>query len=130
MDRGVTITDGIGPAAGCAVGAHSACATLTVTRNRADDVPSRLVSLSLDDEKVGSLPYGRAITREIAPGHHTLRANNSLCWKKIEFDAAPGEHVQFATVNCSGPGWCLALTLLGLTPLYLFVERQAASPIG
>lgn len=130
MDRGVTITDRTGPAARWTAGAHSACATLTVIRNRPDDVPSRLVSLSLDDEKVGSLRYGRAITREIAPGHHTLRANNSLCWKKIEFDAAPGEHVQFATVNCSGPGWCLALTLLGLTPLYLSVERQDDIPIA
>ena len=57
------------------------------------------------------------ITREIAPGRHTLRANNTLMWKTIEFDAPPGAHVHFTCINRAPRGLYYMLAIFGVAPL-------------
>jgi hypothetical protein len=74
-------------------------AMLTVRRTAKDDVQDRQVYLSLDGEEWATLYYGKEITREVAPGRHTLKANNTLVRKSVVFDVKPGEHVRYQCIN-------------------------------
>lgn len=98
-------------------------ARLTVERRNTDDVRTRQVVLSLDGEPLATLLFGDRVTREIAPGPHRLRAHNTLVWKTVEFEAKPGEHVRFTTVNRAGLGSTALVALLGVGPLYVTLER-------
>ena len=53
-------------------------AQLTMTRNGAVDFQDRQVYLYVDGEPWGKVKYGRPVTREIPPGHHRVRAFNTL----------------------------------------------------
>lgn len=98
-------------------------ASLTVTRNSDTDVQERQVIVSLDGEPFATLLYGGSATRAIAPGPHTLRFNNTLVWKTVAFEAAPGEAVAFEVVNRSGFATKAFVAMLGVGPLYLTVNR-------
>ena len=98
-------------------------AQLTVARTAAADVRTRQVVLSLDGAPFATLLFGDAVTRDIAPGRHRLRAHNTLVWKTVEFDAQPGERVRFLTVNRAGFGSMALVALLGVGPLYVTIER-------
>ena len=98
-------------------------AQLTVERRDPADVRVRQVVVTLDDERFATLLFGQTATRPISPGPHRLRVHNTLLWKNVSFDAAPGEHVRFRTVNRAGPGSMTLLALLGAGPLYVTVER-------
>jgi hypothetical protein len=99
-------------------------AKLTITRNKPNDVKRRQVYVALDGEKLGFLLYGDSFTWDITPGHHTLKVNNTLFWKKIEFDAAGGEHVRFAINNYTGRAFYALVLVFGIAPLYLSIERE------
>ena len=99
-------------------------AKLTITRNNPNDVKRRQVYVALDGEKLGFLLYGDSLTRDIPVGHHTLRLNNTLFWKKVEFDAVPGEHIRFAINNYTGPAFYALVLVFGIAPLYLSIERE------
>jgi hypothetical protein len=88
-------------------------------------VKTRQVTVSLDHQHVATLMFGNTYSTELAPGPHTIRFNNTLVWKTLEFDAAPGEHVQFAVVNRTGWGTWWMISLFGAGPLYLTVSRIA-----
>lgn len=96
---------------------------LTVSRTSPDDVKDRQVILYLNGDKVATLLYGQTFSREILPGKYSLRANNTLVWKTVEFDAAPGEDVQFKVVNKAPGGLFYMLFLFGVSPLYVTLER-------
>jgi hypothetical protein len=96
---------------------------LTVTRSSPEDVGQRQIVLTLDGKPFATLMYGESATREIAPGPHRLRAHNTLVWKTVEFDIAPGEHVRFATVNRAGFGSMALVAMLGVGPLYVTLQR-------
>jgi len=83
----------------------------------------REVCVWLDDELIATLRDKQWVTREAAPGHHTLRAHNTLVGKSIEFDLQAGEHVRFTTSNRSGCGTFM-IYLLGAGPIYLSLERE------
>ena len=98
---------------------------VTVTRTSDKDVQHRQIIMSIDGEPFATLMYGKSATRPVAPGHHTIKAYNTLVWKTLEFDVAPGEHAQFSVVNIPGR-WTFALVaLLGVGPMYLTLERTA-----
>ena len=78
-------------------------ARLTVARTSPDDVGQRQIVLTLDSQPLATLLAGESVTRDISAGSHRLRAHNTLVWKTVDFDAAPGEHVRFSTVNRAGP---------------------------
>ena len=84
---------------------------------------TRQVVLTLDGEPLGTLLFGQRVTREIPPGHHRLRAHNTLVWKTVEFDASSGEHVRLSVVNRAGFGSMALVALLGVGPLYVTRER-------
>jgi len=103
---------------------NAARARLTVTRNLPIDVGQRQVYISLDGERIATLLFGQSVTREIDPGPHRIRANNTLVWKTVAFQASPGEHVEFVLANRPGRGSFSALALIGVGPLFLTFERK------
>ena len=98
-------------------------AQLTITRNGASDFQDRQVYLFVDEEPWGKVRYGKAISREIPPGAHRVRAFNTLFSHTIEINALPGEHVR---VNCTNGmptvGW-LMMIFLHVTALRPRLER-------
>ncbi len=99
---------------------------LTVERRDPADVRTRQLVVSLDGEPFATLLFGQTVRRSIPPGRHRLRVHNTLVWKTVTFDAAPGEQIQFRAVNRAGPGSMTLLALLGAGPLYVSVERVSA----
>jgi hypothetical protein len=98
---------------------------LTVARTSPDDLKQRQVIIKLDGEWIGDLMYDYTITRDIEPGHHHLRVDNTWNKKSIEFDAAPGEEVKFRVVNRAGGCTWFLVASLGAGPMYVSVEREA-----
>ena len=98
-------------------------AQLTITRNGASDFQDRQVYLFVDEEPWGKVRYGKAVSREIPPGHHRVRAFNTLFSHTIEISALPGEHVR---LNCTNGmptvGW-LMMIFLHVTALRPRLER-------
>lgn len=101
---------------------------LTVQRNSKHDIGERHLVVSLDGEKLGHLLFRQRLTREIDPGHHRLRVHNTLVWKTVEFDVAPGEHVRFLACNKMGSGSFSMLLMIGLGPLSVTLERLPELP--
>jgi hypothetical protein len=97
-------------------------ARLTVSRDASDDVGDRQIVLSLDSEHWTTLLSGQFATRELPPGSHRLKADNTLFWKTVLFDAGPGEEVRFVVANRKGPGSGILL-LVGAPLYYLRVSR-------
>jgi hypothetical protein len=105
----------------------TAAARITVTRKHAGDIEDRQVVVSLDGERLATLMYGDEVTREVAAGSHRLRAHNTLFWKTLDVDLAPGEHARFRAVNRAGMGTYSLLGVLGVGPLFLTFERDDES---
>ncbi len=100
-------------------------AQLTISRNGAHDFQDRQVYLFVDDEALGKVRYGKAVTREIAPGRHRVRAFNTLFSHTIEVDALPGEHVRLHCTNGMPTAGWLMLIFLHVTALKPRLEREA-----
>ena len=92
---------------------------ITVHRTSPEDVRDRQVIFSIDGERVAQLLYGQTFTREIPPGHHTLRANNTLVWRTLGFDAPPGAHLHFTCVNRAPRGLYYLIAIFGVAPLFV-----------
>jgi hypothetical protein len=98
-------------------------AQLTITRHGAADFQDRQVYLFVDEEPWGKVRYGKAVTREIAPGRHRVRAFNTLFSHTIEVNARPGEHVRLHCTNgMPAVGW-LMMMFLHVTALRPRLER-------
>ncbi len=104
----------------------AAPARLVVSRTLPIDVAQRQVYVILDDERIATLLFGETVEREIPPGAHRLRLNNTLVRKTIDFEAAPGETVEFRFANRAGRFALPFLAVMGVAPLYLTVERVQA----
>lgn len=97
---------------------------LTIRRQSPEDIQQREVFVSLDGEELAILRYGEAVTREVTPGEHELRAHNTLFREREHLTIAPGEHVRFAVVNRPGWGTYALMSVLGAGPLYLSLDRE------
>ena len=101
-------------------------ARLIITRDHPHDVQDRPVYLWVDGEKwEGVLRYGRVFEREIAPGHHTVKAHNTLFGQTAEFDAAAGETVRFRCENGLTGGGMVMVLMLGVAYLKVRLVRIA-----
>ena len=98
---------------------------ITIARTHPDDVRTRQIIVSADGTHVGELLFGQSVTTTTTPGKHRLRAHNTLFWKTLEVDLAPGEEARFVVINRAGKGTFSLLSLLGVGPLYLTFERDA-----
>ena len=99
---------------------------LTVSRTSPADVQQRQVIIKLDGEPFATLLYGQTVTREVPPGPHRLRFDNTWAKKTVEFKAADGEDVRFSTINRAGRFTWWMVAVLGAGPMYLTVERDTA----
>lgn len=99
-------------------------ALLTVSRTSPEDVRERQVILTLDGQPFATLLYGQTASRPVAPGPHRLRANNTLVWKTVDLELAPGESAHFDVVNRPGPGTRALVAMLGVGPIYLSLGRR------
>lgn len=98
-------------------------ARITVSRTASDDAGLRQIIVSLDGRVWTTLSNGQSDTREIRPGVHRLKADNTLFKKSIEFDAAPGEEIRYVVANTNGPGtWVLGM--FGSPILYVRLKRE------
>jgi len=103
-------------------------ARLLVTRQSARDCKNRQIFVSLDGTRVGDIVFGERLSKPIAAGRHRMRVHNTLFWKTIDFEAAPGETVHFETVNYAGRGFVHIVLIIGVAPLFLAVERVQETP--
>jgi hypothetical protein len=100
---------------------------LTVSRNSSTDVQQRQVIIKLDGEPFAILLYGQTVTREIPPGSHRLRFDNTWVKKSVEFKAADGEEVTYNVINRAGRFTWWMVAVLGAGPMYLTIERVDVS---
>jgi hypothetical protein len=98
-------------------------ARLTLARTAPNDVGIRQVFVSLDGKDVAVLVNGQTTTVEIAPGPHKMKIHNTLVWKNLQFDAAPGEEIRYDIINRAGFGTTALIATLGVGPIYLTVTR-------
>jgi len=99
-------------------------AQLTIMRNERRDFPDRQILTFLDGEPMGKVRYGETLTREVAPGTHSVRAFNTLFSKTLTIDVKPGEHVRLRTGNgFPRAGWFLMIWLHA-TYLLVRLERE------
>ena len=97
-------------------------ATLTVARASPEDAGHRQVFIFLDGEPWATLLNGESATREVLPGRHVVKADNTLTKRSLEFRAAAGDHVRFTVVNRPGPAMWLFM-LLG-SPLFRLTLKR------
>jgi hypothetical protein len=95
---------------------------LTIHRTSPDDARTRQVYFSLDGKRIATLLFGQQVTREIPPGRHKLRANNTLVWKTVEFEADPGAHLHYTCVNRAPSSLYFMLFIFGVAPLYVVLR--------
>jgi hypothetical protein len=100
-------------------------ARITIARTAPTDIQQRQVIVSVDDGPKATLLFGETTSWDIEAGPHVLKANNTLVWKKLRFQAAPGEQVEFVIANCASRLTLGFLALMGVAPLYLTIEKRA-----
>jgi hypothetical protein len=98
-------------------------ASITVSREAAEDVGFREVFVQVDGTDVGMLRFGDIISHELPAGPHRIRAHNTLFWKTHDIVLQPGEHARFVAINRAGWGTFGLLMFLGAAPVYLTFER-------
>lgn len=106
------------------LGSNSGTAWLTIRRTSPDDVQHRELYASLDGKRIAIILYDDVATVAIAPGHHELRVHNTLSRKRVEFDAAPGQHVQFAAANVPSKGFAYWAFFVGAALMWTTLERE------
>ena len=98
-------------------------------RTHDDDIRQRQVVVRIDDGPPATLMFGESYTKELPAGPHRLKLHNTLVRKKIEFTAAPGEHIEFDVINKPGRMTLGFLSLLGVAPLFLEVRKRINSEL-
>lgn len=78
----------------------------------------------VDEESWGKVRYGQPSTREVAPGTHTVRVNNTLLSDTLELTAFPGEHVRLRCYNGMPRAAWLMMIFLHVTYLLVRIERE------
>src|SRR5579859_1707593 len=99
-------------------------ATLTVNRNSTGDAQQREIKIYLDGEQIAELSFGQSISKEIAPGPHTLLVDNTWNKESSEFTANENERISFLAQNTSGRFSQFLLMIFGAGPLRVTLTRQ------
>ena len=102
----------------------SPSARLVLRRQSPRDARQRQVYASLGDDYLGMLVFGDEIARDIPPGRHALKVNNTLVWKSYDFEARPGEEISISLINYQPRGFMAMLAVFGVGVLLLSIERD------
>jgi hypothetical protein len=99
---------------------------ILVSRTSTHDFQDRQIYVWIDEEPLGKIRYGDAISRPIEPGRHSIRVFNTMFTRTLIVDAAPGEQVR---VQCGTgmprAGWLLMI-FLHVTYLRVWVRREGS----
>lgn len=88
------------------------------------DFQDRQIYVWIDEEPLGKIRYGDAITQPIEPGRHTVRVFNTLLSRTLTIDAAPGEQVRLQCgTGMPTAGW-LMMIFLPVTYLRVWLARE------
>ena len=99
-------------------------ARLVIVRDHPEDIQDRPVYLWLDGEKVDRpLKYGKTFERDVVPGRHKIKANNTLFSTTVEFDAATGETVRYRCENGLTGGGMVMVLMMGVAYLRVRLQR-------
>jgi hypothetical protein len=104
-------------------------ATIVLSRTSPEDIGVREIYVSIDGQDAGVLRPGDVITKSVAPGHHVVKATNTLFRRTRECDLAPGETAEFLGVNKAGGGsmvMAILMAVLGVGALKLEFDRIVA----
>jgi len=97
---------------------------LVITRDYPQDIQDRPVYLWVDGEKWdGVLRYGATFTRELPPGHHTIKVHNTLFGQTVEFDGEAGETVRYRCENGLTGGGMVMVLMMGAAYLRVRLKR-------
>ena len=97
---------------------------IVVRRNSPHDFQDRQIYVWIDDEALGKIRYGDALSRPIEPGRHTVRVFNTLVSRTITVDAAPGEQVRLQCgTGLPTAGW-LMMIFLHVSYLKVWLARE------
>ena len=104
-------------------------ATIVLSRTSPDDIGVREIYVSIDGQNAGVLRPGDVITKTVSPGHHVVKATNTLFRRTRECDLAAGETAEFLGVNKAGGGsmvMSILMAVLGVGALKLEFDRIVA----
>lgn len=107
-----------------AAGPTPVTAEVTISRTHPADIGQRQVLARVDEGETHTLMFGESVTLQVPAGTHLLRANNTLIWKRQTFTVGPGERTEFVLINKPGRFTLSFLSLLGVAPLFLTIERR------
>jgi hypothetical protein len=97
---------------------------IIVRRTSPNDFQDRQIYVWIDEEPLGKIRYGDAISRPIEPGRHTVRVFNTLLSRTVTVDAAPGEQVRLQCgTGLPTAGW-LMLMFLHVSYLKVWLARE------
>jgi len=97
---------------------------IVVRRNSPYDFQDRQIYLWIDEEPLGKIRYGDAISRPIEPGQHTVRVFNTIATRTITVDAAPGEQVRLQCGTGLAKGGWLMMIFLHVAYLKVWLARE------
>ena len=102
-------------------------ASITIRRTSRSDIGHREIFFKLDDQDIGMLRFGEELTRDVEPGRHRLKADNTLFRKTLDIQLTVGEHATFTAINRAGFGtYSVFAFFIGGGPIYLTFERDTA----
>jgi len=97
---------------------------IIVRRCSPNDFQDRQIYLFIDEEPLGKIRYGDAISRQIEPGQHTVRVFNTLFSRSLTVDVAPGEQVRLQCgTGLPTAGW-LMMIFLHVSYLKVWITRE------
>ena len=98
-------------------------AKISVSRTSPKDIKIRGLEVLLDNKTIKDLQFGETFEHEVTPGKHTLKVNNTLYNKSVDFDVQAGQTAKFNAGNyVSGLGG-VAFVVVGMGPYKVFLER-------
>jgi hypothetical protein len=97
-------------------------AAIEIFRDTPDDVQDRWVRIAIDDQPEEILRYGESLRQEVPPGHHRIKAHNTLSKDVIDVDVAPGETLRIRCHNHFAKGGILMMLTIGFAFIKVRLE--------
>lgn len=97
-------------------------ATVEIIRDTQDDVQDRWIRIHFDDGPAEILRYGETLHRELPPGPHRIKADNTLSRHTLDLTLAPGQTVRLRCHNHFARGGILMMLTIGFSFIKVRLE--------